>query len=109
MRWIAEALGEPVAGLSDTAAADRAVAAVTRLCVDLEMPENFTRAGSYTKSQLGQGKFAAWGGPRIAGDERDIERVTQHVLDDGRWNNNPNEMTPERIRRIVTASMTGSR
>ena len=109
MRWIAEALGERVDGLSDTAAADRAVAAVTRLCVDLEMPENFTQAGPYTKSQVGQGKFAEWGGPRIAGDERDIARVTQHVIDDGRWNNNPNEMTPERIRRIVTASMMGTR
>lgn len=109
MRWIAEALGEPTAGLSDVAAAERGVAAVARLCDDLEMPENFQRVTPYTKSRIGQGKFAAWGGPAIAGDERDIERVTQHVIADGRWNNNPNEMTPERIRRIVTASMTGSR
>ena len=110
MAAIGAALGERNHGLSATAAADRAVQAVIRLCNDLETPVNFQQAApNYTKSRLGQGKFASWGGPAIAGDERDIERVTQHVIDDGRWNNNPNEMTPARIRRIVTASMAGSR
>ncbi len=104
---IARCMGEPVEGLSHAKAADRAVEAMTRLLRDLETPANFSSVGAYTKSRMGVGSYAAWGGERVKGDQDDVERIVKHVIDVGPHLNSARPMTEARIRRLVRESMSG--
>jgi methanol:N,N-dimethyl-4-nitrosoaniline oxidoreductase len=104
---IARCMGEPVDGLSNAKAADRAVEAMVRLLKDLETPTNLVAVGGYTKSRMGAGAYAAWGGERIKGDDADIERIVKHVVDHGPHLFSARPMTEARIRRMVRETMSG--
>lgn len=105
---IAAWMGEDTTGLSPAQAADRAVEAMVRLLRDLETPENLVSIATYTKSRMGLGPYAAWGGPRVKGGDDEIERVVRHVLEEGPFENSARTMTPARVRRMVTETMQGT-
>lgn len=107
-RDIARAMGVPVDGLSDVSAAERAVEAAIQLSKDVGIPPNFQSVTEYSKTRMGKGKYEQWGGPRIIGDDRDIDRVSKHVLGDGSTPGNPMEVTFESVRPVVAHAMTGS-
>lgn len=107
-RDIARAMGVPVDGMSDVRAAEAAVEAAIQLAKDVGIPSNFQSVGAYSKSRMGQGKYAQWGGSRIIGDDRDIDRVTKHLLGDGSTPGNPMECTFEACRPVVAHCMQGS-
>jgi len=104
---IACCMGEPVEGLSNAKAADRAVEAMVRLLKDLETPTNFVSVEAYTKSRMGVGPYATWGGKRVKGDETDVERIVKHVVDVGPHLNSARPMTEARVRRMVREAMSG--
>jgi len=106
-RDIAKAMGENVDGLSDVSAAERAVEAAIRLSKDVNIPANFTSVGSYTKSQMGKGRYAEASSAKIAGDDRDIERITHHVLGDGSTPGNARECNFESVAPVVRHSLVG--
>ncbi len=107
-RDIARAMGENVDGLTDVSAAERALEAAIRLNKDVGIPANFTSVGNYTKSRMNMGRYAEWGGPKVRGDEADVERISQHVLGDACTPGNPREVTIEALRPVVQHCMTGS-
>jgi methanol:N,N-dimethyl-4-nitrosoaniline oxidoreductase len=107
-RDIARAMGENVDGLTDVAAADRALEAAIRLSKDVGIPANFASTPSYTKSRMGLGKYAEWGGTKIIGDERDAERIAKHLLGDGSTPGNAREVTYEAVLPTVRHALTGS-
>jgi len=107
-RDIARAMGENVDGLTDVSAAERALEAAIRLSKDVGIPPNFTSVGDYTKSRMNQGQYAEWGGPKVKGDQNDIERVTRHVLGDACTPGNAREVTFEALLPVVEHCMTGS-
>ena len=107
-RDIARALGENVDGLTDVAAADRAVEAAVRLSKDVGVPANFCATPDYTKSRMGLGKYADWGGKKIAGDDRDVDRITKHLLGDGSTPGNAREVTYDAVAPVVAHALTGS-
>jgi len=101
-------MGEETAGLSNAKAADRAVAAMVRLLQDLETPVNFVSVGAYTKTRMGFGPYEAWGGAQVKGDEADVDRIVEHVIEVGPHLNSARPMTEARVRRMVTESMSGT-
>lgn len=107
-RDIAAAMGENVTGLSDVSAAERALEAAIRLSKDVGIPANFASIGPYTKSRMGQGKYIEWGASKIAGDERDVDRITKHVQGDGSTPGNAREVTYESVAPVVRHSLTGA-
>lgn len=107
-RDIARAMGENVDGLTDVSAAERALEAAIRLSKDVGIPANFSSVGDYTKSRMNVGKYAEWGGPKVIGDDRDVERVSKHVLGDACTPGNPREVTFEALLPVVQHCMTGS-
>lgn len=108
MAEIAHLLGETTDGLSSACAADRAVEAMIRLLRDVEAPENFVSIEPYTKSRVGIGQYADWGGTRLVGDEADIDRIVTHVMEEGPIVNSAHSITAGRARRLVADSMHGS-
>ena len=102
---IAALMGEETAGLSPARAADLAVEAMIRLLRDVEAPENFVSIAAYTKSRMGIGQYAEWGGTRFVGDDADIERIVTHVMEEGPIANSAHVITAARARRLVAASM----
>ena len=107
-RDIARALGENVDGLTDVSAAERALEAAIRLSKDVGVPPNFCSTPEYTKSRMGQGKYAEWGGKTIAGDDRDVDRITKHLLGDGSTPGNAREVTYDAVAPMVKHALTGS-
>jgi len=108
-RDIAAAMGENVTGLSDVAASERALEAAIRLSKDVGIPPNFTSIGDYTKSRMGQGKYAEWNkNGKVVGDEHDVDRITKHVQGDGSTPGNAREVTYDAVAPIVRHSLTGS-
>ncbi len=107
-RDIARAMGENVEGLSDVSAAERAVEAAIRLSKDVQIPANFVSVGSYTKSRMGKGRYAERGGAKIAGDDRDIDRITKHVLGDGSTPGNARDCSYESVAPVVRHSLVGT-
>ncbi len=105
---IAVCMGEDTSGLSPSHSADKAVDAMIRLLADLETPQNFTSVGEYSNSRMGVGPYASWGGKKIKGDANDIERVTTHIIEEGPHQYSARPMTPERIRAMVSDTMTGT-
>jgi methanol:N,N-dimethyl-4-nitrosoaniline oxidoreductase len=105
---IATCMGEETAGISASRAADKAVESMIRLLSDLETPQNFSEIGAYSKSRMGVGPYAEWGGKRVKGDEADVERVTGHIVEEGPHQYSARPMTPERIRAMVAETMTGT-
>ncbi len=107
-RDIARVMGENVDGLTDVTAAERALEAAIRLSKDLRIPANFASVGSYTKSRMGMGKYAEWGGTKVKGDAADAERITKHVLGDASTPGNAREVTFEALLPVVQHCLTGS-
>ncbi len=107
-RDIARAMGENVDGLTDVSAAERALEAAIKLSKDLGIPENFSSVGDYTKSRLNTGKYAEWGGPKIRGDEKDVDRITRHLQGDASIPGNAREVTYEAMAPVVRHALTGS-
>jgi methanol:N,N-dimethyl-4-nitrosoaniline oxidoreductase len=107
-RDIARAMGENVDGLTDVAAADRALDAAIRLSKDVGVPANFASTPPYTKSRMGVGKYAEWGGEKVVGDERDVDRITKHLLGDGSTPGNAREVTYDAVAPVVSHALTGS-
>jgi methanol:N,N-dimethyl-4-nitrosoaniline oxidoreductase len=109
-RAIAKAMGEEVDGLSDISAAERAVEAAIRLSKDLNIPANFTSIGDYTKSRMGTGRYAENGSTKISAEnvERDVDRVTKHVLNDASTPGNGRECTYESVAPVVRHTLVGS-
>lgn len=107
-RDIARAMGENVDGLSDVAAADRALEAAVKLSKDVGIPSNFASIGDYTKSQMGKGKYAQWQNGGINGDDHNVDRITRHVQGDGSTPGNAREVTYESVAPIVKHSLVGS-
>ena len=109
-RDIARAMGENVDGLSDVSAAERAVEAAIRLSKDLNIPANFTSIGPYTKSRMGTGRYAEVGSTTISAEnvERDVDRITKHVLNDASTPGNGRECTYESVAPVVRHTLVGS-
>ena len=109
-RDIAKAMGENVDGLSDVSAAERAVEAAIRLSKDLSIPANFTSIGPYTKSRMGTGRYAEVGSTTISAEnvERDVDRITKHVLNDASTPGNGRECTYESVAPVVRHTLVGS-
>jgi methanol:N,N-dimethyl-4-nitrosoaniline oxidoreductase len=109
-RDLAKAMGENVEGLSDVSAAERAVEAAIRLSKDLNIPANFTSIGPYTKSRMGTGRYAEIGSTKISADnlERDVDRITTHVLGDASTPGNGRECTYDSVAPVVRHSLVGS-
>jgi len=112
-RDIARAMGENVDGLSDVTAAERALEAAIRLSKDVGVPPNFAETPPYTKSRMNLGvydnsKNPSIGGAKVKGDERDVERVSKHVLGDACTPGNAREVTFEALLPVVQHCMTGS-
>lgn len=107
-RDIARIMGENVDGLTDVSAAERALEAAIKLSKDVGIPKNFCSVGEYTKSRMNMGKYAEWGGPKIIGDDRDVERISKHLLGDGSTPANAREVTLEAVMPVVRHAMTGS-
>jgi methanol:N,N-dimethyl-4-nitrosoaniline oxidoreductase len=59
---------------------------------------------------MGKGKYAQWtnNGGHIAGDDRDVDRITRHVQGDGSTPGNAREVTYEAVHPVVRHSLTGS-
>jgi methanol:N,N-dimethyl-4-nitrosoaniline oxidoreductase len=107
MAEVAEWMGEDTKGMSPSKAADRSVKAMVRLLEDLECPENFESVKPYTNSRMGEGQYATWGGSTIKGDDADVDRVTDHVVELGPTTYSARTMTPGRIRDMVEECMRG--
>jgi formaldehyde dismutase / methanol dehydrogenase len=107
-RDIARAMGENVDGLTDVAAADRALEAAIRLSKDVGVPANFCSTPNYTKSRMGLGKYKEWGGKKIVGDANDVDRITKHLLGDGSTPGNAREVTYDAVAPVVEHALTGS-
>jgi len=107
-RDIARALGENVDGLTDVSAAERALEAAIRLSKDVGVPANFCSTPKYTKSRMGLGKYEEWGGKKIAGDAKDVDRITKHLLGDGSTPGNAREVTYDAVAPVVEHALTGS-
>ena len=107
---IAEAMGVDTHGMTDVQAADAALAASIRLLRDVGSPEKFTDVtqDSYSKNRLGQGPTRFYeNAPVIAGDDKDVDRITNHVLGDACTPGNAKECTFETVRPVVEHCMTG--
>ena len=74
---------------------------------DVQIPANFTSVGDYSKSQMGKGRYAESGG-KITGDDRDVDRITKHVLGDGSTPGNPRDCSYESVAPVVRHSLTGT-
>ncbi|MCC9001940.1 MAG: iron-containing alcohol dehydrogenase, partial [Candidatus Competibacter sp.] len=107
-RDIARAMGENVDGLSDVSAAERAIEAAIRLSKDVQVPANFVSVGAYTKSQMGKGRYAELSSAKVAGDDRDVDRITRHVLGDGSTPGNARDCSYESVAPVVRHSLTGT-
>jgi methanol:N,N-dimethyl-4-nitrosoaniline oxidoreductase len=107
-RDIARAMGENVDGLTDVSAAERALEAAIRLSKDVGVPSNFCSTPKYTKSRMGLGKYKEWGGEKIKGDDRDVDRITKHLLGDGSTPGNAREVTYDAVAPVVRHALTGN-
>jgi formaldehyde dismutase / methanol dehydrogenase len=108
---IAVAMGIDTHGMTKVQAAEAALAAAIRLLRDVGIPERFVDVtqSSYSKNRLGQGptQFYANAGV-ISGDDKDVDRITHHVLGDACTPGNAKECTFETVRPVVEHCMTGS-
>lgn len=105
---IGAAMGLSQVGRSNLQAADDAIDAIVRLCDDVGIPENFAGVGSYSKSRVGLGSYAAAGLPSTS-DPAHVERIAQHALNDACSFTNPRSLTLESMSAIVRRSIDGSR
>jgi methanol:N,N-dimethyl-4-nitrosoaniline oxidoreductase len=104
------AMGVDTHGMTDVQAADAALAAAIRLLRDVGIPERFVDVtqDSYSKNRLGQGPTKFYQeAPVINGDDKDVDRITHHVLGDACTPGNAKECTFETVRPVVQHCMTG--
>jgi methanol:N,N-dimethyl-4-nitrosoaniline oxidoreductase len=103
-------MGVDTHGMTDVQAADAALAAAIRLLRDVGIPEKFTDVtqDSYSKNRLGQGPTKFYENAAvITGDDKDVDRITHHVLGDACTPGNPKECTFETVRPVVAHCMNG--
>ncbi len=81
---IAAALGENVAGLSTREAAEKAITAIERLAVDLNIPAGFKQMGA---------------------KEEDIETLAKNAMNDATALTNPRKATLEQVAQIIREAM----
>jgi methanol:N,N-dimethyl-4-nitrosoaniline oxidoreductase len=107
---IAEAMGVDTHGMTKPQAADAALAAAIRLLRDVGIPEKFTDVtqDSYSKNRLGEGPTKFYENAKvISGDDKDVARITHHVLGDACTPGNAKECTFETVRPVVDHCMNG--
>jgi formaldehyde dismutase / methanol dehydrogenase len=101
---IAQAMGIDTHGMTDVQAA------AIRLLRDVGIPEKFVdvKQDSYSKNRLGSGPTAFYQNAKvITGDDKDVDRITHHVLGDACTPGNAKECTFETVRPVVEHCMTG--
>ena len=107
---IATAMGVDTYGMTDVQAADAALAAAIRLLRDVGIPERFVDVtkDSYSKNRLGTGPTTYYeNNATINGDDKDVDRITNHVLGDACTPGNAKECTFETVRPVVDHCMNG--
>jgi methanol:N,N-dimethyl-4-nitrosoaniline oxidoreductase len=107
---IAHAMGIDTHGMTDVQAAEAALAAAIRLLRDVGIPERFVDVtqSSYSKNRLGTGPTAFYENAKvITGDDKDVDRITHHVLGDACTPGNAKECTFETVRPVVDHCMNG--
>ena len=106
---IAEAMGVERNGKTDVQMAEAALDAAIELLRDLEISENFEAVGkdTYPKNRMGEG-FYSQAGVKIEPDDENIDRITNHVLEDACTPGNPRECYFESVRPVVTECVSGS-
>ena len=103
-------MGVDTHGMTAPQAADAALTAAIRLLRDVGIPEKFTDVtqDSYSKNRLGQGPTKFYeNAPVINGDDKDVDRITNHVLGDACTPGNAKECTFETVRPVVEHCMNG--
>lgn len=106
---IAVAMGVERNGKTDVQMAEAALDAAIELLRDLEISENFEAVGkdTYPKNRMGEGFYSS-AGVKIEPDDQNIDRITQHVLEDACTPGNPRECYFESVRPVVTECVSGS-
>jgi methanol:N,N-dimethyl-4-nitrosoaniline oxidoreductase len=106
---IAEAMGVDTKGMTKVQAAEAALEEAIQLLKDLEISENFASVDkeTYPKNRMGEG-FYKEAGTKIEPDAENIDRITQHVLEDACTPGNPRECTFESVRPVVAESVSGT-
>lgn len=101
---MAVAMGFDTRGLTDVAAADLAIAGITRLAEDVGIPQSFTTLPDYTKNRITMNGF-----PPVTASSADVEQITAHALGDVCTMTNPKLMTPASMASLVEDSLVGTR
>jgi methanol:N,N-dimethyl-4-nitrosoaniline oxidoreductase len=106
---IAVAMGVERNGKTDVQMAEAALDAAIELLRDLEISENFEAVNkeTYPKNRMGEG-FYSQAGVKIEPDDQNLDRLTQHVLEDACTPGNPRECYFESVRPVVTECVSGS-
>ncbi|WP_119065647.1 NDMA-dependent methanol dehydrogenase [Rubrobacter indicoceani] len=106
---IAVAMGVQRNGKTDVQMAEAALDAAIRLLKDVGIPENFASVNkdTYPKNIMGEGVYKD-AGTEIKGDAADIDRITNHVLQDACTPGNPRECTFESVRPVVEHCIHGT-
>jgi len=105
---IAEAMGVERNGKTDVQMAEAALDAAIELLRDLEISENFEAVNkeTYPKNRMGEG-FYSQAGVKIEPDDQNIDRLTNHVLEDACTPGNPRECYFESVRPVITECVSG--
>jgi methanol:N,N-dimethyl-4-nitrosoaniline oxidoreductase len=88
--------------------AEAALDAAIELLRDLEISENFEAVNkeTYPKNRMGEG-FYSQAGVKIEPDDQNIDRLTNHVLEDACTPGNPRECYFESVRPVITECVSG--
>ena len=86
--------------MTDLQASDAAIENVIRLCRDCGIPENFSTAGAYPKSRIGQGWYEKRP-TEIRSDDEELGKMAQHLVDDLCTPANPRTITVEAATEII--------
>jgi methanol:N,N-dimethyl-4-nitrosoaniline oxidoreductase len=86
--------------MTDLQASDAAIENVIRLARDCGIPENFSSAGPYPKSRIGQGWYERRPA-EIRSDDDELAKMAQHLVDDLCTPANPRTITVEMAAEIL--------
>ncbi len=106
---IASALGVDTYNMTTVQAADAAVEAAIRLAKDVGIPDNFgqVRTDSYDKNRMNTGKYQGKG-EFITGDDKTVQRISEHIQDDWCTPGNPREVTVSSMLPVVSHAINES-
>ncbi len=99
---IARAMHEDTTGLSNPAAADKAIDAAIRLAEDCGIPQNFSSVGEYPKSRIGVGWYEGRA-TKIESDDDELTAMAEHMMGDICTPGNPRDLTVENAKEILRA------